>query len=115
MPSMMSRIRQLLLRSWKVQAVAAAASLASGACGASLIAAIHSSVTGGAIGPRMIGLFGLLVAGKVAGNWVARLLLNRLAQRFVVELRQDLCHRIIRTPIRHLEQAGAVRLFGRPG
>jgi putative ATP-binding cassette transporter len=109
---MMSLIWRLLLRSWKVQAVAAAASLASGACGAALIAAIHSSVTGGAAGPPMIGMFGLLVAGKVAGNWVARLLLNRLAQRFVVELRQDLCHRIIKTSIRHLEQAGTVRLLG---
>ncbi|MDR3636618.1 MAG: cyclic peptide export ABC transporter [Isosphaeraceae bacterium] len=108
---MNSIIRQELSSYWKVYAAAAAASLMSGACGASLLAVMNSAVSNRA-GWTTIGVFLVLVIGKVLGHCLARGLLSRLAQRSVLALRGDLCRRIVDTPLRRLEQAGSMRLLG---
>jgi putative pyoverdin transport system ATP-binding/permease protein len=106
----MSLLGLMLRGSWRVTAGAAAASLGGGACAAALIAFINQMLNKDRIGVGALGVFGLLVAGKVAGSSSARWFLNRMVQRAVVDLRHDLSQRIIKAPLWQLEQAGPARL-----
>jgi len=103
---LMSRSRLLFI-------LAVLGGLAAGAASAGMLAVISRVITGGLAGgnrqllPTFLGL-GLLVMVTRIG---AQILLNRLQEGVVYELRVDLCRRILATPLRRLEELGAHRLL----
>ncbi|MBN9521618.1 cyclic peptide export ABC transporter [bacterium] len=102
-------IRLLRPARW-LAAAATSASVLSGACAAGLLAALNSTLAGGAVSAAATA-FGLLCVGKVAGQVAAQLLLNRLAQRSVAQLRAELSDEIVGAPLRRVEQLGSERLL----
>jgi putative pyoverdin transport system ATP-binding/permease protein len=106
----MSLLGLMLRHSWMGTVGASAASLAGGACGAALIALINHVINSYRLNAGALGIFSLLVIGKVAGSGAARWLLNRVVQRAIIDLRRDLSRRIIQSPLWRLEQVGPARL-----
>jgi putative ATP-binding cassette transporter len=107
------RLLSLLLnRSPLIFGLAVLCGLGGGAASAGLLAIISRALSGG-----MSANSGLLPAFLVLGLLVlltrvgAQMLLNRLQERMVYELRVDLCRRILATPLRQLEELGAHRLL----
>lgn len=86
--------------------------LMSGACNAGLIAlvnaALNKSTTSTAI--LVVGFAGLGL-GKIASGFLSQIMLARFAQGTIATLRQDLIRRILRVPLRHLEEVGPSKLL----
>lgn len=103
----------LLLRTSPVaMAVAVVAGGLSGGGSARLVALVNEVVTGrqGVTGPFLWGFFGLL-AGVVASGYLSQLLLIRLAQGALFDLRLVLARQLLDCPLRQLEDLGSHRLF----
>jgi putative ATP-binding cassette transporter len=108
----MKLLRFLLRGSWGMVLLATALSLLSGGSNAGLLvlinAALHNSVTS-----TVILVAGFIVLGftKVLGSGISQFLLARFAHKTTTELRRDLCHKILNTPLRQLEQVGIPKLM----
>ncbi|MEA5452800.1 cyclic peptide export ABC transporter [Leptolyngbya sp. CCNP1308] len=103
----------LLLRTSPVaMAVAVVAGGLSGGGSARLVALVNEVVTGrqGVTGPFLWGFFGLL-AGVVVAGYLSQLLLIRLAQGALFDLRLVLARQLLDCPLRQLEDLGSHRLF----
>jgi putative ATP-binding cassette transporter len=99
-------------RSWPTAAGAVAAGLISGACAAGLIALINTALNRADLSPTFLLLtFAGLVVSKVVSNAIARLLLNRFAQRSLSDLCRDLSRAVLATPLGQLEQMGIPRIL----
>lgn len=82
--------------------------LLSGACNAALIALINTALNH----PRssmswVLGLFIVLVIGKLATNFISNALLACYAQGAISDLRRDLVHKVLSVPLRELEKIGS--------
>jgi putative ATP-binding cassette transporter len=102
----------LLAASWPTVTVAAIAAVAGGAAGAGLVAVSNAALhrAGGPSATLAAGFMALCVVLLVS-RIVSRVLLVRLAQDAVLDLRLRLTRRILAAPLRQLEETGAPRLL----
>lgn len=108
----MSFLSLLPPRSWITASAAVAAGLVGGVCSAGLIALINTVLHRAALSRTLlVGAFVGLLAGKIASNIVARLLLNRFTQRTIAHLCRDLSRKVLGTPLRDLETVGIPRIL----
>jgi putative ATP-binding cassette transporter len=99
-------------RSWIVAAAAVVAGLVAGACSAGFIALVNTALHHAAPSRTLlIVAFATLMAGKIAGQSTARLLLSRFTQETLAVLCADLSRKVLSTPLRHLEQVGIPRIL----
>jgi putative ATP-binding cassette transporter len=92
--------------------LAVALGLASGACNVGLIALISSALSNpSALGWRLIAGLGALGLTMMSAKICAQVVLTRLSQQAVFDLRMHLSRKILATPLRHLEQIGSHRLL----
>lgn len=83
-----------------------------GLCNAGLIALINAALTNSDISPpALMGSFVGLCLMTLVTNVISQLLLLRLSQGAVFELRLKLCRQILRAPLRRIEEAGVARLL----
>src|SRR2546423_14440574 len=86
--------------------------LLSGACNAWLIALVNTALT--KIGPATTALIWAFVAlgvGKIVTNFVSSAMLAKFSQGAIAELRRDLIRKILRVPLRQLEEIGTPRIL----
>src|SRR2546423_4788903 len=86
--------------------------LLSGACNAGLIALVNTVVNNpGATTVALVVSFAGLGLGKIASGFLSQLMLARFAQGTIAHLRQELIVKILKVPLRHLEQIGASKIM----
>lgn len=103
----------LFQSSWKMVTIAIITGLLSGSSSAALIALISRSVSqgsGAAIAPVLWGFVGLALVAGVA-NFLSQVVLIRLSQNAVFQLRMRLSRQILASDLHHLEQVGTPRLL----
>jgi putative pyoverdin transport system ATP-binding/permease protein len=108
----MGLISFLLKSSWRMVAIAIGTGFLSGVSSAALIALISRAM--GQTGPLLDWLaiaFGLLTVVVLAASIVSQVMLIRLAQQAVFQLRLSLSRQILSTELAHLEKLGAPRLL----
>ena len=83
-----------------------------GLCNAGMIALINTALTSPEISPvALMGSFVGLCLMTLVTNVISQLLLLRLSQGAVFELRLKLSRQILRAPLRRIEEAGVARLL----
>jgi len=86
--------------------------LLSGACNAGLIAVVNTTLNNPAASTALLVLaFTGLGLGKIATGFLSQLMLTRFSQATIANLRQDLVRRILKVPLRQIEQIGASKLM----
>ncbi|WP_437277992.1 cyclic peptide export ABC transporter [Sorangium sp. So ce375] len=108
----MSALGFLLRHASRLLALAIAAGVLSGLAGAGLIALIQEALSAdGRPTARLVGAFvGLALVG-VLTRVVSQVVLTRLGQAMIAELRMQLSRRILGAPLRQIEELGAHRLL----
>ena len=105
-------IRFFLRTSWVTVVLAAALGLLSGACNAGILALVNTALNHpGTMTALVVWGFVVLGLARVASAAISQYMLSVFAQKAMADLRRDLCHKILITPLRHLEQIGAPRLL----
>lgn len=98
--------------SWGLATVAFVSGLVSGACSAALIALINTVLSQGLSSSRwVLGGFVVLTFAKIVTNGLAQLTLEYFSQQTLADLCRDLSRRVLATPLRRLEELGAVRIL----
>ena len=87
------------------------AGIISGACNAALLAVINSVLKNGGSTMALLWSFAGLCVLLPVTRFISEMLLNRLGQGAMYDLRMKLCTQILSSPLRHLEQLGAPRLL----
>src|SRR5205814_4448110 len=86
--------------------------LLSGACNAGLIALVNTVLNHpGASTVALVASFAGLGLGKIASGFLSQLMLARFAQGAVANLRQDLIRKILKVPLRRVEEIGTSKLM----
>jgi putative ATP-binding cassette transporter len=103
----------MLRSSRKMMVWAVVTGALSGIAGAAMIGVINSALAAqhDGITPQMIAAFATLFLLSPLTRYASEILLLRLAQRSVFQLRMHLARRILATPLRRLERMGAARLL----
>jgi len=107
----MSLIQFLIRYSWRLLLFSVLAGVVSGLAGAGIIAVVHRAMNATEPSWTWAGIFlatALLVALSKA---VSEVLLTRLGQSTISELRMQLSRRILHAPLHHLESLGQHRLL----
>ncbi|HEY8020249.1 MAG TPA: cyclic peptide export ABC transporter [Thermoanaerobaculia bacterium] len=109
----MKLISFMLRSSRKMMVWAVVTGALSGIAGAGLIGVINSALAAqhDGITPQMVAAFATLFLLSPLTRYASEILLLRLAQRSVYQLRMHLARRILATPLRRLERMGAARLL----
>ncbi len=108
----MKLIRFLLQRSRGAALAAVLAGVAAGVANSAMLALINAVLGGGRpAAVRLAGLFAGLCLLMLVSRVLSEVLLLRIAQDAVYELRLSLSRRILAAPLRHLEELGAHRLL----
>lgn len=107
----MKMIAFLLKYSRRVVALALVAGIVSGACNTGALALINASLKGGNSTSRLILAFVVLCVTLAAARAVSELLLARLGQGALFDLRMQLSRQMLAVPLRRLEEVGAPRLL----
>ncbi|MBD1940671.1 cyclic peptide export ABC transporter [Microcoleus sp. FACHB-68] len=107
----MNLIRLLLQTSWPIVALAALAGILSGASAAALIALINTAITQTQLPATLIWSFAGVCFLRLTTSFASQVLLIRLSQNAIFNLRMLLSRRILATPLYQLEQIGAPRLL----
>jgi putative ATP-binding cassette transporter len=109
----MNLIVFLLRNSRRVVVWAVVAGVISGACGAGLIALLNTALANRPVSWQSgLGIaFGVLFLLSPTSRFVSDVLLLKLTQRAVYDLRMRLARRILQTPLRELERMGAPKLL----
>ena len=88
------------------------AGLVSGAASTALIALIHTVLArNGVTSPALVGAFAAFCVVLPVSRIISQLLLIKLAQKAIFDLRMRLSRQILSTPLRFLEELGAHRLM----
>ncbi len=106
----MNLIYLLLRSSWSTVAIAALTGLASGGCSAWLIALINRGLTAD-VNNHIAGYFLALAIVALLTGFISQVMLIRLAQSAVYDLRLRLSQGVLSAPLQHLEELGASRLL----
>ena len=109
----MIKIAKFLLRNSKGSVVLITLiGIVGGLCNAGMIALINTALTSRDISPvALMGSFVGLCLMTLITNVISQLLLLRLSQGAVFELRLKLSRQILRAPLRRIEEAGVARLL----
>jgi putative ATP-binding cassette transporter len=93
--------------------LAVALGLLSGACGAGLVWAINRALASEtpAQAAALLPAFAALAVANLVTRLLSQVQLNVLQQQVVEDVRLDMCERILRAPLRRLEEAGSHRLL----
>src|SRR6266478_722383 len=108
----MSLLRFILRTCRGMMVATTVLALLSGACNAWLIALVNTALT--KIGPATMALIWAFVAlgvGKIVTNFVSSAMLAKFSQGAIAELRRDLIRKILRVPLRQLEELGTPRIL----
>ena len=107
------QVMLFLLRSSRAIVLSSlAAGLVSGAASTALIALIHAVLArNGAASPALVGAFVAFCIVLPISRIISQLLLIKLAQKAIFDLRMTLSRQILATPLRFLEEVGAHRLM----
>jgi putative pyoverdin transport system ATP-binding/permease protein len=109
---MLATLGFLLRRSYRLVAIAMLAGVLSGLSGAALIAVISNVTPGaGGRGSQLALVFCALAALSVVSKSVSEVLLTRLGQAAIAQVRIELSRRILQAPLRRNEELGAHRLM----
>jgi putative ATP-binding cassette transporter len=101
----------LLRRSRSLLTLAVLAGLVSGACGTGLLAVINSALAGSHSRPALLWSFvGLCVLAPLT-RVASEVLLTRLGQGTILDLRMQLSRALLGVPLQHLEQLGRARIL----
>ncbi|NJN73818.1 MAG: cyclic peptide export ABC transporter [Limnothrix sp. RL_2_0] len=108
----MNLIRLLLRSSRQLVVISCLAGLVSGICSAQLIALINVALSNpdGTI-PLVLWSFVGLVVGAIFSRLLSELLLIRLAQQMIADIRLHVSQQILAAPLRDLEALGTPRLL----
>jgi putative ATP-binding cassette transporter len=103
----------LFQTSWRMVAIAILTGCLSGVSSAGLIALISQAISqeGVAFMDRMAISFGGLVAVVLVTGVLSQVMLIRLAQQSIFQLRLNLCRQILAAELAHLEKLGTPRLL----
>lgn len=101
----------LIQHSKKNLLMSVGAGIFSGLCNAALLAVINSSLRANRGDGKRAWLFGGLCLLLPLARFISELLLTRLGQEAMYELRMQLCRQILAVPLSHLEQLGTARLL----
>jgi putative ATP-binding cassette transporter len=86
--------------------------LLSGACNAALIAVVTKALSASrGDAQKLIWGFVALGLGKVVTNYISQVMLTSFSQGAIAELRRDLIRKILRVPLRSLEEIGTARVL----
>ncbi len=107
------KLLSFLFRSYRRAIVAAVVTGAlSGLASTALLALIARSLAGPpSLATSLAAGFGLLCLFKLATGLVSAVLLVRLSQQAIYDIRMTLCRRILAAPLRQLEQLGGPRML----
>ena len=87
--------------------------IASGLCSVALVAMITSRLSlGGSQGEMSLAKYAALVFAVLVTNLVSRSLLTHISQSAILDMRMNLCRKVLGAPLRHLEETGAHRVMG---
>ncbi|HEU4597500.1 MAG TPA: cyclic peptide export ABC transporter [Pyrinomonadaceae bacterium] len=103
----------LMRHSKGVIILAALIGIISGASSALLMALINAKLGGGtaASNPNLVWYFVVIVGVTLVSNYVSRVLLSRIAQQAIFDLRMNLCRQVLASPLRRLEEIGSHRIL----
>src|SRR4051794_39483093 len=88
------------------------AALLSGACNAGLIALVNKALNNPVASRTLLVLsFAGLGLGKIASGFLSQLMLTRFAQGTIASMRQNLVSKILKVPLRQLEEIGSSKLM----
>jgi putative ATP-binding cassette transporter len=108
----MKLILFLLRASWRIALLAGLIGAVSGGASAALVAVISRSLENAATSSTaLIGLFSTLCVVILLTRIASHMLLCRLTVNSTSKLRLGLCERILKSPLRHLEQIGEHRML----
>ncbi|NJS16246.1 MAG: hypothetical protein HC787_03245 [Nostocaceae cyanobacterium CSU_2_110] len=108
----MKLIRLLLKNSGKSFFIATIFSILSGASGAGIIAVINYAIANLENSPIwLIWLFVSLCIGLWIFRFISWVLINRLAQGVIYDLRLEMTQRILNCPLQHLESLGIPKIL----
>jgi putative ATP-binding cassette transporter len=102
----------LMRHSKGVIILAALLGVVSGGSSAILMALINKRLGEGASAhPQTVWLFVGIVLAALASNYASRVLLSRISQEAIFDLRMHLCRQVLAVPLRHLEEIGSHRIL----
>ncbi|HEX5735296.1 MAG TPA: cyclic peptide export ABC transporter [Blastocatellia bacterium] len=108
----MKLIKFLARNSRKIIVMAVIAGIIAGACNTALLALISASFAdSGSTGTRLAWAFAALCLLLPVTRFVSEYLLTRLGQGAMFDLRMQLSAKILRAPLKHLEQLGPHKLL----
>ncbi|MFG6107722.1 cyclic peptide export ABC transporter [Leptothoe sp. EHU-05/26/07-4] len=103
---------QLLMRSsWKFLSLAIVAGIVSGMSTAALLSAMNAQLNQSSSSLLLVLSFTGLCFLRFLSNVVAQVMLIRLSQKSILNLRLQVCRQILTTSLYHLEQLGTPRLL----
>jgi putative ATP-binding cassette transporter len=90
----------------------ALAGIVGGLSNAGVIALIHASINSGGVGrPDLLYAYAGLCVFVLASNILSQMLLIRVSQRVIVNMRMTLSRQILKTPLQKVEEAGTARIL----
>ncbi len=105
-------IRYLLGTGRKLMVLTLVTAVIGGLCNAALIALINHVLTHeGGLAKSLLFGFVVLGLGKLMSAFAAQISLVRFSQQIIADLRRDLVERILKVPLRRLEEVGTARLM----
>lgn len=108
----MKIIHYLLRNAWGIVAFAIAAGVISGLSSAGLLAVINGALTNDGASPGLLAWsFAGLCLTVLVARVVSEVLLIRLGQGVILDLRMHLSRQILAAPLRHLQALGSPRLL----
>lgn len=87
------------------------AGVLSGAAGAGVLVVINRFLHSPEDGGWLLGLFALLVAGKIAATTISQILVVRFSQDAIIKLSLSLCERISSAPLELIERKGPAQIL----
>jgi putative ATP-binding cassette transporter len=102
----------LLRYSWRMVAMAIIIGIIAGVSSAALVALINANLnSSNSPSGRVIWLMTALVVSVFISGLASRLILNRLSQRAVFDMRMRLCREVLAVPLRRLEEMGSHQIL----
>jgi putative ATP-binding cassette transporter len=109
----MKLLWQLARRSWKQLGLAALLGGLSGGTNVALLAIIHRSLRQADAGSlKLAGIFAAFCLVSLLTRVIAQTFLVRLMHQSISQIRMDLIQKILRSPLRQLEEIGVNRMLG---
>lgn len=108
----MSVIKFIIRNSSGVMVFIALSGIAGGLCNAGVIALIHASMNAGAErNPNLVWAYAGMCVLVLVSNIISQILLLKVSQRVIFNMRMTLSKQVLKTPLRKVEEAGTPRVL----